>query len=291
MCLKHSRPCVLRKPRSLEVGLAAQNMCVDYALSLSGSVTVVQIDIRRMDSQRDGEQTLVIFIEGHWQYEARNRVEDQIRIFHEHIQHQEWKRDGESSRCDLKTGCKNLSRTDESALRSIRSRDMAQKSVITYVSRREWGRRMLIQEDYERLVEELYQLRDQYGCEVNVVSMDKLTRAEQIALAARITVRVGFIMMGVHGNRLTSLVWMRPSPRATVMEFFFPWGFAYDCEYTTCALEMVHYGFWGNMGTTHILISHRSRTLKVFKARAFPLMGLWWRSYVKKFKGFSAWHN
>jgi hypothetical protein len=28
----------------------------------------------------------------------------------------------------------------------------------------------------------------------------------------------------------------------------FPGGFAYDYEYTTCALEMVHYGFWGNMG-------------------------------------------
>jgi hypothetical protein len=71
--------------------------------------------------------------------------------------------------------------------------DMAQKSVVTYVSRREWGRRMLIQEDYERLVEELYKLRDQYGCEVNVVSMDKLTRAKQIVLAARTTVHVGFV--------------------------------------------------------------------------------------------------
>jgi hypothetical protein len=54
------------------------------------------------------------------------------------------------------------------------------------------------------------------------------------------------IMMGVHGNGLTSLVWMRPSPRATVMEFFIPGGFAYDYEYTTRALGMVHYGFWDN---------------------------------------------
>ena len=30
------------------------------------------------------------------------------------------------------------------------------------------------------------------------------------------------IMMGVHGNGLTSLVWMRPTPRATVIEFFVP---------------------------------------------------------------------
>lgn len=52
--------------------------------------------------------------------------------------------------------------------------------------------------------------------------------------------------MGVHGNGLTSLIWMKPSPRSTVMEFFFPGGFAHDYEYTTRALGMVHYGFWGS---------------------------------------------
>lgn len=60
--------------------------------------------------------------------------------------------------------------------------------VITYISRQGWGRRMLIQEHHERLVQELYQLRDDYGYEVNVVSMDKLTRAEQMVLAGRTTV-------------------------------------------------------------------------------------------------------
>ncbi|KIJ65844.1 hypothetical protein HYDPIDRAFT_27072 [Hydnomerulius pinastri MD-312] len=113
--------------------------------------------------------------------------------------------------------------------------------VITYISRQEWGRRMLIQEDHEKLVKELYNLRDKYGYEVNVVSMDKLSRVEQLRLAARTT-----IMMGVHGNGLTSLVWMKPSPRATVIEFFYPGGFAHDYEYTTRALGMVHYGVWGN---------------------------------------------
>ena len=60
--------------------------------------------------------------------------------------------------------------------------------VITYVSRQEWGRRMLIPEDHEKLVSELYRLRDSYGWEVNVVSMDKLSRIEQLQLAARTTV-------------------------------------------------------------------------------------------------------
>ena len=60
--------------------------------------------------------------------------------------------------------------------------------VITYISRQEWGKRTLIQKDHEKLVSELYGLRDTYGYEVNVVSAEKLTRAEQIQLAARTTV-------------------------------------------------------------------------------------------------------
>lgn len=72
-------------------------------------------------------------------------------------------------------------------------------------------------------------------------------------------------MMGVHGNGLTSLLWMKPTPRSTVMEFFYPGGFAHDYEYTTRALGMVHYGFWGDrLGfvhldvefPTHILAAH-----------------------------------
>ena len=52
--------------------------------------------------------------------------------------------------------------------------------------------------------------------------------------------------MGVHGNGLTSLVWMKPTQRSTVIEFFFPGGFAHDYEYTSRALGMVHYGFWND---------------------------------------------
>jgi hypothetical protein len=52
--------------------------------------------------------------------------------------------------------------------------------------------------------------------------------------------------MGVHGNGLTALLWMKVTPRSTVLEFFYPGGFAHDYEYTTRALGMVHYGFWGD---------------------------------------------
>ena len=60
--------------------------------------------------------------------------------------------------------------------------------VITYVSRQAWGRRMLRQGDHDALVGELYGLRNRYGYEVNVVNMDKLSRAEQFQLAGRTTV-------------------------------------------------------------------------------------------------------
>ncbi|KAF8531606.1 hypothetical protein JB92DRAFT_3086545 [Gautieria morchelliformis] len=115
------------------------------------------------------------------------------------------------------------------------------RKVITYISRQGWGRRMLLPQDHDRLVKALEGLRDQYGYEVNIVNMDKLTRQEQFRLAGRTT-----ILMGVHGNGLTSLLWMWPSKRATVMEFFYPGGFAHDYEWTTRALGMRHYGFWGN---------------------------------------------
>ena len=62
------------------------------------------------------------------------------------------------------------------------------KPVITYISRQGWNRRKLRQEDHERLVEELYRLRDTYGYEVNIVEMDQLSRTEQFRLASRTTV-------------------------------------------------------------------------------------------------------
>jgi hypothetical protein len=120
-----------------------------------------------------------------------------------------------------------------------------EKGVITYISRQGWGRRMLIEKDHEILVEELMKLNATYGYELNIVSMDKLTREEQMRLAARTTV-----MLGVHGNGLTALLWMKPQLRSTVIEFFYPRGFAYDYEWSTRALGMTHYGFWGNRSFT-----------------------------------------
>jgi hypothetical protein len=49
---------------------------------------------------------------------------------------------------------------------------------------------MLIPADHEKLVQELYKLRDKYGYEVNVVNLEKMSRVEQLQLAARTTVRL-----------------------------------------------------------------------------------------------------
>ncbi|WVQ70868.1 hypothetical protein IAR50_000393 [Cryptococcus sp. DSM 104548] len=118
--------------------------------------------------------------------------------------------------------------------------------VITYVSRQDWGRRMLLKESHESLVHELRELEKKYGWEINIVSMDKLSRDEQIRLSARTT-----IMMGVHGNGLTHLLWMNnQNPRATIIEFFYPGGFAEDYEFTSRALGMTHYGVWDDQTFT-----------------------------------------
>lgn len=49
-------------------------------------------------------------------------------------------------------------------------------------------------------------------------------------------------MLGVHGNGLTHLVWMPTSPLSTVIEMFYPGGWARDYEWTARALGHRHYG-------------------------------------------------
>jgi len=75
--------------------------------------------------------------------------------------------------------------------------------------------------------------------------------------------------MGVHGNGLTSLVWMKPSPRSTVVEFFYPEGFAHDYEYTSRALGMGHYGFWNDKWVRFCLTSFSTDNVFSFFLQIF----------------------
>jgi hypothetical protein len=61
--------------------------------------------------------------------------------------------------------------------------------VVTYISR-QGVRRHLIPEDHEGLVHALVELCHRRGWELNVVAMERLSRDEQLALAARTTVSV-----------------------------------------------------------------------------------------------------
>eukprot|EP00914_Ancora_sagittata_P000776 GHVO01002114.1.p1 GENE.GHVO01002114.1~~GHVO01002114.1.p1 ORF type:complete len:241 (-),score=13.23 GHVO01002114.1:116-739(-) len=125
------------------------------------------------------------------------------------------------------------------------TRQRVTRPVVTYLSRQDWTRRKLKNEDHERLVVELRKLEQELGIEVIVVSAENLSRWEQIRLIGRST-----ILIGVHGNGLTSELWMNLGIRSTVIEIFFPTGWAHDYEYTARAMGagggLKHYGIWND---------------------------------------------
>lgn len=149
-----------------------------------------------------------------------------------------------------------------------------EKIVITYIDR-QGVRRHLIDEDHERLVDELTKLCTSKGWELNVVKAERLTKEEQLSLVARTTVsddccvrtttvlNFSQVLLGVHGNGLTvcvsslcfstvtyrtvqHLIMMSPTPISTVIEMFFPGGFAHDYEWTARALGHKHFAIWND---------------------------------------------
>jgi hypothetical protein len=54
------------------------------------------------------------------------------------------------------------------------------------------------------------------------------------------------MMLGLHGNGLTHLLWMQPNRLSTVIEIFCPNGFAHDYHWTTRALGMTHITVWND---------------------------------------------
>lgn len=121
----------------------------------------------------------------------------------------------------------------------------AQSIVITYISR-QGARRHLIDADHEQLVRALTAMCTSHGWELNIVQAERLTKEEQLELAARTTV-----MIGVHGNGLTHLIMMPVTPLSTVIEIFYPGGFAHDYEWTTQALGMRHFAVWNDTYHTY----------------------------------------
>ncbi|KAJ7505244.1 hypothetical protein B0H11DRAFT_1977680 [Mycena galericulata] len=120
---------------------------------------------------------------------------------------------------------------------------MPSQIVITYISRQSAGQRKLTPESHAGLVAALEELVKRKGAswELNVMEAEKMTKDEQLQAVARTT-----ILLGVHGNGLTHLVMMPPTRVSTVIEMFYPQGFAHDYQWTTRALGMKHFAVWND---------------------------------------------
>jgi len=147
---------------------------------------------------------------------------------------------GVSSRT-LDIGSRAFKRVDRGSLRD----GGVEEIVVTYITR-QGVKRHLIEEDHDGLVRALVELCDRRGWELNVVPMERLSKEEQLAVAARTT-----FLVGVHGNGLTHLIMMPITPISTVIELFYPEGYAHDYEWTTRALGMRHFAVWNDTSTTH----------------------------------------
>jgi len=120
-----------------------------------------------------------------------------------------------------------------------------EKTVITYISRQS-ARRHLIQEHHELLVASLQELANRKGYRLIVVEAEKLTKDEQLGIMAMTTV-----LVGVHGNGLSHVLWLAPSRYTTVVEIFFPQGFTHDYEWTTRAMGGRHIAIWNDTYHTY----------------------------------------
>ncbi|KAI0070599.1 hypothetical protein K474DRAFT_1669885 [Panus rudis PR-1116 ss-1] len=120
-----------------------------------------------------------------------------------------------------------------------------QEVVVTYISR-QGARRHLIDEDHAALVNALEEMCEAHGWELNIVQAERLSKEDQLALVSRTT-----ILLGVHGNGLTHLILMAPTPISTVIEIFYPGGFAHDYEWTSRAMGMKHFAVQNDTYYTH----------------------------------------
>ncbi|KAF7346420.1 hypothetical protein MSAN_01869900 [Mycena sanguinolenta] len=113
--------------------------------------------------------------------------------------------------------------------------------VITYTSRQIAGHRKLTPESHAGLVQALKELVQRKGWELNVMEPEKLSKEEQLSIIARTT-----ILVGVHGNGLSHLVMLPPNRFSSVVEIFYPLGFAHDYQWTAKALGMRHFTMWND---------------------------------------------
>ncbi|BEI89207.1 uncharacterized protein CcaverHIS019_0205690 [Cutaneotrichosporon cavernicola] len=109
------------------------------------------------------------------------------------------------------------------------------KPVVTYISRQK-SKRRLTPDSHTKLVAALEAKAKKVGFELIVVEAERYTKEEQFAISGKTT-----IMLGVHGNGLSHLLWMPATPRSAVIEMFYRGGFARDYQWTAHALGIRHF--------------------------------------------------
>lgn len=78
-------------------------------------------------------------------------------------------------------------------------------------------------------------------------------------------------MIGVHGNGLTSLLWMQPGPSATVIEIFQPTGISLDYQVAAQVIGIEHYGVWKDRyarRAASFVVSSDTRRLSNFRSNS-----------------------
>ncbi|KAF5325739.1 hypothetical protein D9611_000649 [Ephemerocybe angulata] len=139
---------------------------------------------------------------------------------------------------------------------------MPSEIVITYISRQSARNRKLTVDDHKLLVESMDDLVKRKNeerkvalakspkdtippWEFRVLEAEHLSKDQQVQAAARTT-----ILLGVHGNGLTHLVWMKPTRVSSVIEIFCPPGFAHDYWWTARSLGIRHWAMWNDTART-----------------------------------------
>jgi len=129
---------------------------------------------------------------------------------------------------------------DPKVQRKLNIKSKSPPVVVSYLSRQGWRRR-LIEEDHKLLLSSVKDVCKRKGWEFLLFHPENYTLDQQLQIAARSTV-----MLGVHGNGLTHLVAMAPRPISTVIEIFYPGGFARDYQWTAESLGHKHFGIWND---------------------------------------------
>ncbi|KAH8826483.1 hypothetical protein DL96DRAFT_1284010 [Flagelloscypha sp. PMI_526] len=117
---------------------------------------------------------------------------------------------------------------------------------ISYWSRQLSRSRKLRPQDHLRLVEELDALAKRKGWHFNHVDAEKISKDKQIQLISSTD-----ILLGIHGNGLSHLTFMPHSNISTVIELFYPTGFAHDYQWTSFALGHGYAAVWNDTHHSH----------------------------------------